>query len=307
MVTNSARRAIAVDRLESGGIASRAQLRDRGITAHHIEAQVRAGRWRRVGPAVLLHNGPVTVAQRRRLCLINCGPRSVLTSFTAAEDWGLKRSERSEVHVLVAAGAQLPKSDHPLLRGLVIHRVRDWHDVEFAWPRPLHALAPALIRAASSFPNSRPACGILAAAVQQRLLRPQQLRAALSAAPKTRHHRALRLAIGDIEQGAEALSEIDFGRLCKRFGLPMPTRQAVRKSKDGRRRYLDVEWLLPDGRVVAVEVDGAHHMYVENWIPDQLRQNAVVIGGTAVLRFAAVLVRDEPALVAAQLAELLNR
>ena len=102
-----------------------------------------------------------------------------------------------------------------------------------------------------------------------------------------RHRRAIDLALADIEQGADALSEIDFVRLCRRFGLPEPTRQAVRMMPDGRRRYLDAEWRLPDGRVVAVEVDGAFHMRMENWIDDQLRQNMVVIGGTRVLRSPA--------------------
>jgi hypothetical protein len=52
-----------------------------GIGAHQIDAQVAALRWQRVGPAVLLHNGEVTEWQRRRVCLINSGPHSVLTSF----------------------------------------------------------------------------------------------------------------------------------------------------------------------------------------------------------------------------------
>jgi hypothetical protein len=115
----------------------------------------------------------------------------------------------------------------------------------------------------------------LAAAAQQRLVTPTELRS--------------------------ALSEIDFGRLCARFGLPAPTRQAVRRSADGRRRYLDAEWRLPDGRVVVVEVDGAHHMSAAQWCADQLRQNDIVIAGAVVLRFPSVVVRDEPALVAAQL------
>jgi len=162
-------------------------------------------------------------------------------------------------------------------------------------------LAPALVLAASSFRSSRPGCGLLAAAVQQRLLRPDDLRSALRAAPRARHRRYFLLAVADIEQGAEALSEIDFRRLCIRFQLPTPTHQAVRRGPDGRRRYLDVRWRLPDGRLIGAEVDGAYHTDVDQWFADQMRQNDVVIGGVPILRYPSVVVRDAPELVAEQL------
>jgi hypothetical protein len=111
--------------------------------------------------------------------------------------------------------------------------------------------------------------------------------------------------MADAEQGADALSEIDFTNLCRRFGLPLPTRQAVRVEPGGRRRYLDAEWRLADGRILAVEVDGAYHLEARQWSADQLRQNEVVIGGTLVLRFPSNIVRNEPELVADQLRRFL--
>lgn len=267
-----------------------------GVTDDAVDAQLAARRWRRLGKAIVLHNGAISTWQRRRIVMINCGPRALLTSFTAAEEWGLRRWTRPEVHVLAPAGTLRPR-----LRGLVLHRVGDWSRVDAVAHRRLHGLAPSVVLAASSLPAARSACGLLAAAVQQRLLRPTELRLAVDASPRARHRRAMLLALGDIEQGADALSEIDLGRLCRRFGLPQPTRQAVRVEANGRRRYLDAEWRLADGRVVAVEVDGAHHLDVRQWVKDQLRQNAIVISGTTVLRFPSVVVRDEPELVAAQL------
>ena len=146
----------------------------------------------------------------------------------------------------------------------------------------------------------------MAAAVQQRLTLPTELHLALTAAPRVRHRRALLTAVADIAQGAEALSEIDFGRLCARFGLPRPVRQSIRAEPSGRRRYLDAEWLLPDGRRVAAEVDGALHLTPQRWYDDQLRQNEIVLAGTMVLRFPSVVVRHEPELVAAQLRRALH-
>ena len=121
-----------------------------------------------------------------------------------------------------------------------------------------------------------------------------------------RHRRVLRAALRDIAQGADALSEIDFGVLCRRQELPRPTRQALRVEPNGRRRYLDVEWITPDGRRVAAEIDGAIHLRVEQWVSDQPRQNEVVIGGTTVLRFPSVTVRTDEVRVADQLRRVLR-
>jgi hypothetical protein len=105
----------------------------------------------------------------------------------------------------------------------------------------------------------------------------------------------------DIGQGAHALSEIDFARLCRRHGLPEPCRQAVRRDSNGRRRYLDAKWRRSDGRDVVAEVDGALHLIARRWWDDQLRQNELVLVGDLVLRFPSVVVRCEPLLVIDQL------
>ncbi len=147
--------------------------------------------------------------------------------------------------------------------------------------------------AASSFGSARPACGLFAATVQQRLARPAELRAAVVAASRTRHRHALLAAVDDIAMGAQALSEIDFARLCRRHRLPQPVLQQVRVEPSGRRRYLDAEWQLSGGRLIAVEVDGAVHLAPRLWFADQLRQNELAIAGTTVLRYPSVVVREE--------------
>lgn len=282
------------------GVAARTELRRVGIGAKDVASQIAARRWQAIGSAVVLHNAAPNVAQKRRIATINCGPRAVLTSFTAAAEWGLRGWEREEIHVLAPAGTRRPRAPH-----VVLHRSGDWRRVEIAGGRGLHRLPQALVLAASSFRTTRPACGLLAAAVQQRLTTARELAAAVTAARRTRHRASLLAALADVAQGAQALSEIDFVRLCRRYGLPEPARQAVRVEPDGRRRYLDVEWQLPDGRVVAAEVDGALHLTPRRWYDDQLRQNEIVIGGTLVLRYPSVVVRDEPLVVVMQLRRVL--
>ena len=278
-------------------MTTRRDLCAAGISHHTTDAQLAGERWQQFGKAIILQNGPMSEWQRRLAIAVNCGPRAVLTSFTSAESHGLKRWERPDVHVLAPAGTTRPK-----IRGLVLHRVGDWSDVHVLRHRRLHALAPSLVIAASSFRYPDPACGLLAAAVQQRLVRPRELHAAVAAASRTRHRRALLVSLGDIEQGAESLSEIRFSRICQEHNLPSPNRQFIREEPGGRRRYLDAEWDLPGGRRLVVEVDGAHHMNVEQVDDDNSRQNFVVLGGdTVVLRYSSNFVRHRPREVAAQL------
>ncbi|HEU5268237.1 MAG TPA: hypothetical protein VFU35_16125 [Jatrophihabitans sp.] len=172
--------------------------------------------------------------------------------------------------------------------------------------RRVEALPAALLRAGGTFRSPRPGCGLLAAAVQQRLTTAAALRAAIDAAPRVRHRALLWLAIADIEGGSEALSEIDFVRLCRRHGIPDPMRQAVRLDSYGRRRYLDASWRRADGRLVAVEVDGALHLAPRQWWNDQLRQNELALSDALVLRYPTVILRTEQRLVARQVIRALG-
>lgn len=160
-------------------------------------AQRAANRWQRVGRAIVLQNGPMTREHQWDIALANAGPRAVLTAFTAAEAWGLAGWERDEVHLLVPGGARIRRIDGLAVR---VHRVGDWSALDRHPLRRLHRIAPAFVRAAGTFRQPRPACGILAAGVQQRLTTTDALLAALHRAPRVRHRAQLRLAVHDIAQ-----------------------------------------------------------------------------------------------------------
>lgn len=117
----------------------------------------------------------------------------------------------------------------------------------------------------------------------------------------------MRLTLADIAGGAEALSEIDFGRLCRRHGLKIAARQQVRHDAQGRRRYLDGVATGPNGASVAFEVDGAIHLAVRDYWNDMARDNELMIAGQPLLRFPSLIVRTEPELVADQLHRALSR
>lgn len=272
------------------------QLIAEGVRRGDIARRVSDGRWRRAGLAIVLHNGPLSATQRRCVARIHAGPSAVFTAFTAAELGGLSGWKRDDVHLLAAPGTRM-RSGCPVpvvlhLRGPTPPR-QSAGDVEL--------LPDALLRAASTFGTARPGCGLLAAAVQQRVATATELADALTRASRTRHRRHLLAAVADIGGGSHALSEIDFVRLCRRFRLPPPERQGLRRERSGRRRYVDALWRRSDGRTVVAEVDGALHLVARQWWADQLRQNELTLSAAVVLRFPSVVVRTDPDVVAAQL------
>ena len=159
-------------------------------------------------------------------------------------------------------------------------------------------MARAVVDAAAWARTPDEARLVLAAASQQRRVSPAELTDVVAALPRVRRRRLIRTTVGDIEGGAQALSEIDFMALCRRSRLPRPDLQERRTDADGRVRYLDAYW--KDWRL-HVEIDGAHHMDVRHWAADMLRHNQVWIAGDRILRFPAWLVRAEPGVVADQI------
>lgn len=278
-------------------------LRRRGVTPDRIAAQLSARRWRRWGYAIALHNGPLSRREQWFVARVHGGTNAVLTAFTAAEARGLTGWPRDTVHVLTALGTTGSTRCPVPMR---LHRTRHWDAVRSYRGGPVQIASQALVIAAGTFTDARPACGILAAGVQQRIVPALDLAATLAAQPRLRHRRLLMLAVSDIGQGSEALSEIDFVRLCRRAGLPEPQRQAVRRQADGRRRYLDASWRRSDGRLVVVEVDGALHLSQRRWWDDQERQNELALADALVLRYPSVIVRTRPSVVLDQLRRALR-
>ncbi|MEK8226059.1 hypothetical protein NKG05_08230 [Oerskovia sp. M15] len=124
---------------------------------------------------------------------------------------------------------------------------------------------------------------------------PERLWEQLDRVGKVRFHRLLRASIADIRGGADALSEIDFGKLCREHGFPEPRRQVRRQDGRGRWRFLDTEWDLPGGGRLVVEIDGIGHMEATRWYDDLLRDAELVPNDrTVTIRLPASAARIEP-------------
>jgi hypothetical protein len=159
---------------------------------------------------------------------------------------------------------------------------------------PLCRVEPAALLFAAYERSSRTGQGLLAATVQQRLTTGDALGRELEQMRPLRRAKLFRTALVEIEGGAQSMAELDVGRLCRRFGLPRPRRQVRRRDSSGRVRFTDCEWVLPNGIVLVLEIDGAFHMESEHWEDDLQRQRRLVSPGRMVVRCAARELRDEP-------------
>lgn len=287
---------------DQAGLAARRQLLALEMDWDAVNRQVRAGRWVVQTPRVVrTFTGPMTIEQRWWVGVLHAGPRSLLGGLTAGERHGLTGWSRTDVTVLV--DDELSFEPVPGIRFFRSRRpfelLRD--------PRPgipSARLEHALLLWAGYDASIRPAFGVLAASVQQRLTTPARLRESLDQLRPLRRAPQFRPMLRDLEGGARSGAERDVARMCKEFGLPEPARQTRRRDADGRQRWTDCEWDLLDGRILVLEVDGAFHMDAQQWTADLRRRRQITAPDRTVVGCTAFEVRHERAALARDLVAL---
>ena len=142
------------------------------------------------------------------------------------------------------------------------------------------------------------------AVVQQGLTSPDRLLEWVDRLRPLRGADRFRRTLSEIAGGAQSVSEIDVRRMCARAGLALPARQVRRRDSSGRLRYTDCEWVLADGSVLVLEVDGGFHMEVEHWEDDLARQRSLTARTRQIVRCTTRELRDDPDRVARDLARL---
>jgi hypothetical protein len=274
-------------------VLSRKQLRNAGWTRFQIDHEVEIGRWQSPAPSVVvLHTGGLDGDQPLWVGVLHAGDGAALTHLTAARRAGLRWTGGGPIDVLTPRGdAVLP------LPGYFFHQTRrpyqSWVK-QVAGP-PRLPIEHAALLAAERDHNIRAGIGLLAACVQQQLTTADRFGRTIPQIRKLRHGKTYRHVLDDIAGGAQSFAELDVGRVCDEHRLVRPVRQVVRLDKRGRRRYLDCVWILADGRVVVLEVDGSFHAEVIAWWTDMKRERAVVVQGDTVLRCSSIELRLEPA------------
>jgi hypothetical protein len=281
-----------------GGVVSRDQRPVAGGTRPELAAHVRAQRWRPVHTqSVAVHTGPLPQAGLRWAAVFEAGPRGCLDGASALLAGGLEHFDEDVIRVSVPRGVLVRRAP-----GVDIRQTRRLEAADLA-PSGVPRTRPdvAGVRAALWAASDKQATLLLTMAVQQRLTTPERLGRQAMAVRRDRRRLLLTTVIADLMGGVRSLGEHEFARLCRRHGVPEPTRQALRRGPGGR-WYLDVCWEEWD---VVVEIDGIQHEWAVNVVADALRHNAIALDRALVLRLPLLGLRVAPDEFFAQVAAAL--
>lgn len=270
------------------GVVHRADLRRLGVTREDVRTEIEAGRWHRAGRHTVVVDGTVPAGRGRLWWAIwESGSGAALDGVSALIAAGLRGFEADHIDVALPRNSRRHR-----LSGVVLHRQIELSPVTNAGI-PRVRLEHAVIHAAQWAATDRTAMLVLCLAVQQRLVPPVRVLGAWSQMSRSPRRALLDAAIGDVCDGAHSLGELDFTQLCRRYGLPRPSRQLVRTLPSGR-VYLDVAWEHASGRTLVVEIDGGHHAVALNPVDDAWRQNEIALGNAHVLRIPILGLRLTP-------------
>lgn len=259
------------------GVISRRQLLNAGMTRWQILAQLNAGRWKAHGrQTIASHTGDLDAAAMRWFAVFEAGPRSAIDGDSALVAAGLTGWTVDLIRVSVPRGAPAVRRKY-----LMVRQTRRLHRDDLSGAGVPRVRPPiAAVRAALWARSDRQAATILAMTVQQRIATAESIGIALLAVKRHKRLKMLRAVILDLMGGSESLGELDFLRLCRRNGLPIPDRQVIRKGSSGS-YHLDVYWLA--FRLV-VEIDGIHHLSAGAVVADAIRHNDITLDADVVLR-----------------------
>ncbi len=259
--------------LAQNGVIGRQQALKAGMTPDQWRWKT-AHHWTSIGEGVAVtHSGEPTYNQKRWAALVHAGEDAALDGDIALQTHGVKRLHLVRYDISVPPKRQVePVSVDGFF--LVPHRTQR----TTLWTSKTHGLPTiridlATLHAAAWAPSDREAELRLCLVVQQGKTKPSALRSVLQKQTRLRRRALILEALDDIELGAHANSEIDFLRFCRRNGIPRPDQLQVLVRADGK-RYLDARWSWLN---LSVEIDGAHHMWVEEWDADALRSLEVAI------------------------------
>ena len=279
------------------GVATRAQLLERGIGRGAIEGRLARGTVRPLHRGVYAVAGrPLAREGRWMAAVLACG-RAALSHWDAAELWGILAARASrEVHVSV------PRHANPKGNGIRIHRaplhaettVR--RGITVTTPaRTLFDLTPLLSR--------RRLERALDEAAHLHLLPSGALDATLERNARRTGAPAFRTVLAAHTPGStRTRSELEerFLALCRSHGLPQPL-------VNTRVAGLEVDFYWPTGRLI-VETDGyASHGRQAAFERDHERDGRLRDADYAVLRFTYRQVTEKPAWVAASIRRELTK
>jgi len=288
-----------------GGVVSRQQLREAGISREVVRQQLRARRWQRAFPgAYVLFTGPLPPVTRVWAALVYAGENAIASHQTAAWLDELVDSPPDRVDALVPHGRrQRKRGSRP---GVRVRQTRhlDHRRHPAALP-PRTRIEDTVLDMCDDAVTSERVVGPVISACQRRLTTAARIRDRLRARKRARWRRLLQDLLDDVVDGVASPLERRYRDDVERpHGLPRGQRNRA-ESESGQRRYRDVRY----GRWHAiVELDG-RAAHPDEWRErDDLRDaEALADEGARTVRLGWVAVTARPCRSAAVVARVLRR
>lgn len=263
--------------MSQGGVISRPQLLALGVTRSQIRAQIASQRWRAWrSQCIAVHTGALTPLGEQWAAVLEAGPQAVLDGASALIASGLRSFEQESYRISVPHNARRRCG-----KGLNVHQTRRYRLADhMSGGVPRTRPEVAAVHGALWARSDKQAVLILTMAVQQGLTTAERMGAVALRVKRDRRRQLIQATVGDLLDGVRAVSEHEFARQCRERGLPEPSRQVWRRTRNGR-YYLDSYW---EEWGVVVEIDGIQHGWVQNAVSDALRHNEVALTDALVLR-----------------------
>jgi hypothetical protein len=284
-----------------GGVVSRRQALDSGLSAGAITSRLKYGKWRQIYWGVYVtFTGPVSREVELWGAVLYAGRGARLSHDTAAELHGLTHPGSPLIHVTVPATRRVRPT-----RNIVIHISATADEPRF--PRGIipHTLVEdTILDLAHAAGELDEACGWVTAAFNKRLTAEGPLRAAMKARKRLRWRPQLDDIVTAAAGGTHSVLEYRYDRDVEQaHGLPVARRQAPFTKPDGRPGYRD-RYYREFGLVV--ELDGKKAHPDERRVIDTRRDNAAAAAGGSTLRYGWDDVTRDGCATAAQVAEALR-
>jgi hypothetical protein len=285
--------------LEQHDVFSLGQARRSGLTDDFVRSQLRAGKWQRVRPGVIVvHNGPLSDEDNLWAALLSCGSGALISHDSAAYLQGSLAKAPSRIHISIPGNRRIAAKS-----GVVLHRATVAVSQARGCRPPQTSVEDTVLDRADGAARAEQVIDLIVTALMKRRTTTGALATALARRRRARWRELIRDLLDD-GAGIESPLEWRFREGVERpHGLPIAERQDV-VVVGSRRERRNVAFRA---QRVVVELDGRLGHDGVGAFRDMRRDNAAAVRGELTLRYGWADVAGRPCEVAQQLADILRK